>query len=228
MIDTALCFSGGKDSLACLYLNKDRWNDIYVVWVNTQAVYEEQYNYMMKWKEKLPHFVEVKSNQPLSIYENGWPVDIVPVTSMVVGKAISGNTGPMFQSWISCCSQNIWTPLHTALCELGVTKVIKGQKLADGLKSLSRDGMVVDGVECIQPLDNWTDAEVFEYLESVGADVPSYYSDGEKTGRDCWDCTAYLYDNKKRIDNLPEHKKTEVNRRISLWKQEVTRQLEEA
>jgi 3'-phosphoadenosine 5'-phosphosulfate sulfotransferase (PAPS reductase)/FAD synthetase len=159
MIDTALCFSGGKDSLACLYLNKDKWDDIYVVWVNTQAVYKEQYDYMMKWKEKLPHFVEVKSNQPLSIYENGWPVDIVPVTNMVFGKVISGNTGPLFQSWISCCSQNIWTPLNTAVRELGVTKVIKGQKIADGLKSPSRNGMVVDGLEYVQPLDNWTEKQ---------------------------------------------------------------------
>ena len=127
MIDTALCFSGGKDSLACLYLNKYRWNDIYVVWVNTQAVYEEQYDYMMKWKKKLPHFVEVKSNQPLSIYENGWPVDIVPVTSMVTGKIISGNTGPMFQSWIRQKSRSLSTWRVWGLTFLPTTRTARRQ-----------------------------------------------------------------------------------------------------
>jgi phosphoadenosine phosphosulfate reductase len=66
-MDTALLFSGGKDSLACLYLNKHRWDSIFVVWLNTSAVDEQTYDYMMKWKKVLPHFVELKSDQPANI-----------------------------------------------------------------------------------------------------------------------------------------------------------------
>jgi len=37
-METVLQFSGGKDSLACLYLLKPRWHEIMVLWLSTPAV----------------------------------------------------------------------------------------------------------------------------------------------------------------------------------------------
>ena len=37
----ALQFSGGKDSLAVLYLCKEWWNKITVVWLNTGSAFPE-------------------------------------------------------------------------------------------------------------------------------------------------------------------------------------------
>jgi 3'-phosphoadenosine 5'-phosphosulfate sulfotransferase (PAPS reductase)/FAD synthetase len=68
------------------------------------------------------------------------------------------------------------------------------------------------------PIQDWTEADVWDYLKHVNADIAPGYIAGEKTGRDCWDCTAYLSDNKKRISNLPEDKKQEVLRRLGIIK----------
>jgi 3'-phosphoadenosine 5'-phosphosulfate sulfotransferase (PAPS reductase)/FAD synthetase len=74
------------------------------------------------------------------------------------------------------------------------------------------------------PIENWTTEQVFDYLDEVGADLPPGYGLGEKTGRDCWDCTAYLDENKRRIENLPEERKAEVKRRLGLIGQAIREQ----
>ena len=215
-MDTALLFSGGKDSLACLYLNKHRWDSIFVVWLNTGAVDEQTYDYVMKWKKALPHFVELKSDQPANIAIYGWPTDVLPVNNTILGKEITGEEGPKMQSYLDCCATNIWFPIHFGLKGLGVTKAIKGQRNDDGKKSTSRDGDTRDGITFEMPIQDWTEEQVYDYLKSVGAELAPGYVAGEKTGRDCWDCTAYLGDNSTRIMNLPEEKKREVLRRIGI------------
>ena len=62
-MDTALLFSGGKDSLACLYLYRDVWDRLPVIWVNTGAAYPEMIEYMEGWKRRRPHFIEVKTKR---------------------------------------------------------------------------------------------------------------------------------------------------------------------
>lgn len=215
-MDTALLFSGGKDSLACLYLNKHRWDSIFVLWLNTGAVDDQTYSYMMGWKKLLPHFVELKSDQPQNVATYGWPVDVLPVNNTSIGKEITGEEGPKMQSYLDCCAANIWMPIHFGLKGLGVTKAIKGQRNDDAKKSTSRDGDTRDGITFEMPIQDWTEEQVYDYLKSVGAELAPAYVSGEKTGRDCWDCTAYLGDNSTRIMNLPEEKKREVLRRIGI------------
>jgi 3'-phosphoadenosine 5'-phosphosulfate sulfotransferase (PAPS reductase)/FAD synthetase len=221
MITTALHFSGGKDSLACLYMYRHRWKDMYVVWANTGSLYPEMQAYMDKWKAILPHFVEVKTDQPKQIAENGWPVDVLPVNNMPLGRVISGSDGPLMQPYTSCCATNIWFPLHEATLKLGVTEVIKGQRVEDGFKSLARNGTEFQGLTYIMPIEDWTTDEVFAYLNMMEVELPPGYTDGEKTGRDCWDCTAFLADNQRRIANLPEDRKNEIKRRLGIIKKSI-------
>ena len=216
MIDTAIQFSGGKDSLACLYLYRERWDTTYVVWLDTGAAYPEMVEYMEKWKQRLPHFIHVKSDQPSNVRERGWPVDVLPVENTLVGRMITGNDGPLMQSYLDCCAVNIWVPLYNACKKLGIKYLVKGQRGDDRRKSLAVDGQVVDGIQYVMPIQGWTEEQVFQYLKDVEADMPPGYGMGEKTGRDCWNCTAYLDDNRKRIYNLPEDKRAEMLRRLAI------------
>lgn len=222
-----LQFSGGKDSLACLYLLREQWPTLTVAWLNTGAAYPEVEAYMQMWKERLPGFVEIKSNQPEQIAQCGWPADVVPINSTAMGQSVSGNTGPLIQPYLSCCMANIWMPLHQAMIDMGVTTIIRGQRIEDGRKTPVRNGDVRDGITFLMPIETWTTEQVFDYLDEVGADLPPGYGLGEKTGRDCWDCTAYLDENKQRIENLPEERKAEVKRRLGLIGQAIRQQWHE-
>ena len=215
MIDTALQFSGGKDSLACLYIYREKWDQMYVVWVDTGAAYPEMVEYMETWKARLPHFIHVKSDQPGNVKERGWPVDVLPIENTLIGKLITGNEGPLMQSHLDCCAVNIWVPLYNACKKLGIKYLVKGQRGNDRRKSTAVDGQVVDGIQYVMPIQGWTEEQVFQYLKEVGAELPPGYGAGEKTGRDCWDCTAYLDDNMRRISNLPRERQEVVWDRLS-------------
>ena len=54
-----LAFSGGKDSLACLLMNKERLSEIAVFWVNTGKVYPETEKIVKFAKSIAPNFVEI-------------------------------------------------------------------------------------------------------------------------------------------------------------------------
>ena len=75
--------------------------------------------------------------------------------------------------------------------------------------------ILVDGIELLMPIETWSTEQVFKYLKQVGAELPPGYAEGEKTGRDCWDCTAYLDDNKQRIANLPADRQMVVRDRLA-------------
>lgn len=216
MLDTALLFSGGKDSLACLHLYREQWPNIYVVWVNTGAAYSSTIVEMEKWRKKLPHFVELKSDQPGNVAQFGWPSDIVPVHVSAEGVLAGYDPPFLVQSYMTCCAINIWTPTWRFVQEKKIKKLIRGQKLSDGRRGSLRHGSVAPGgVEILHPLEDWTDEKVWEYLAEVGAEVPSYYR-VERTSRDCWNCTAYLDENVERLRNLPETNRQEVIRRLTL------------
>lgn len=213
---TALQFSGGKDSLACLYLYRDMWPSLTVAWVNTGAAYPETVAYMDHWRTALPNFVEIKSDQPGQIKEFGWPSDVVPVMNTPVGRMVSGgDRGVRVQSCFECCAANIWRPMHEAMQRLGIQRIIRGQRNADKRRSPIRSGHVEDGVEYIFPLEGWSEAEVFEYLAREEAVMPPGYAAGERTSRDCWDCTAYLDDHESHIRSLPAERRAVVLHRIA-------------
>jgi phosphoadenosine phosphosulfate reductase len=214
-VTTALQFSGGKDSLACLYLYREQWDDLYVVWVNTGAAYPEVVETMRSWAKRLPHFLEVKSDQPAQIAKRGFPSDVVPLRYTEMGNLLGTPTPYLIQGWMACCAENIWLPLREAMRSLGVTKIIRGQRNDEARKGPVRSGEVHEGIEYVYPLENWTRDEVFAYLREVKAEVPAYYH-REDTSRDCWDCTAFLDENQKRIANLSDDKRAVVLERFGM------------
>lgn len=211
---TALHFSGGVDSLACLYLYREQWDSIYVCWLNSGAAYPDVVESMRKWRERLPHFIEVKSDQPAQITQCGYPSDVVPLRYTSIGRAMFQESGFKIQSSHYCCSQNLWQPMHEKMKELGVTRIIRGQRLSDKRSSPVRSGDKADGMEVIFPLENWSRERVMDYLREVGAEIPAYY-ETEQTSRDCWDCTAYLDENIERIRHLPAQMKSVVLGRLA-------------
>jgi 3'-phosphoadenosine 5'-phosphosulfate sulfotransferase (PAPS reductase)/FAD synthetase len=77
--NTVLQFSGGKDSLACLFLLREQWDEMTVLWVNAGAAFPETVGLMEKIRALVPHFLEVRTNQPAQVAELGYPVDVLPL-----------------------------------------------------------------------------------------------------------------------------------------------------
>lgn len=188
MSDKALAFSGGKDSLACWLLC--RHEDPYVIWINTGKAYPETMQIIDLVRSQTNRFIEVKTDQAAQNATHGLPSEIVPIDWTSEGMQFCGPRPVRIQSYLQCCWQNISGPLHEAAKKLGVTHMIRGQRLDEAHKSLARDGMVIDGITLLQPIEHWTRAQVLDFI-AKHMDVPAHFA-LDHSSMDCYDCTAFL------------------------------------
>lgn len=186
----ALQFSGGKDSLACLFLLQDYWDKLTVFWVNTGATFRETRDLMEFVRNTVPNFVEIKSDVMAHQEEFGFPVDLLPVSRTPLGRTLDGHSKLRMQSTLSCCAANIWGPMVAAMQEFKPTLIIRGQRADDFRKAPLRSGDIHDGIQYLLPVQNWTSEQVKEYL---GDKLPGYYRT-VNVSLDCWSCTGYLYE----------------------------------
>lgn len=221
-----LQFSGGIDSLACLVLLRGML-DLTVATVLTDGAYGSTCEYLGRVQDAFPDVRFVVRRTKRSLKEYGHPVDVVPLRYTALGQLARGEHDTRYQDAYSCCNRAIWMPLAELTTELGATTIWRGQRNDDRLRCPYKDGDVVDGVTLRFPLATWTRGEVFEFVRSRTPDLmPPGYEEGEKTSRDCWDCTAYLQDNHKRISNLPTEQWKRVNGLLDRWREDVTNEME--
>lgn len=194
----ALQFSGGKDSLACLYLLKPYWDLITVCWMNMGNCFPEVIEQMEGIRSMVPHFLEVKSDQPSQIGRKGYPVDVLPIWSEGLGKASKPSAGPAFQSALQCCAENFWLPFHDQMMRLGVTLIIRGQRAQEVRRAPIKNGHVELGIAVWFPIESWSTQDVVDYLRSQNVAIPKYYEIADKS-LDCMNCTAYLDESAGRM-----------------------------
>lgn len=188
-------FSGGKDSLAALLQVRQHWSRMTVYWTNTGDPVPEVQAVVDRVRAVVPHFVEIAGRVREQIAAYGLPSDLMPTTSTLLGLRDAGGTIPL-QDRFTCCYHSLMKPMHDRMKADGVTLIIRGQKSADQLKSPLRSGALDDGVELLFPLEHWTDAEVFVYLQA-NSFVPDYYQH-LGASPDCLTCSAYWNEGRAR------------------------------
>lgn len=187
-----LQFSGGKDSLALLYLMREHWQRITVYWLDTGDAFPETRALVDEIEAMVPRLVRIDGHQPEVIRLYGIPSDIVPATATPMGLAANGE-GVLIQDRYSCCLRSLMLPMHERMKADGVTLVIRGQKNSDELRAPIASGHVEDGIEYLFPLEGWDDSDVFAYLADEGVEVPRFY-ETMRASPDCMTCSAYWGD----------------------------------
>lgn len=187
----ALQFSGGKDSLAVLFLMRPYLDRLTVYFVNSGDAFPETLEFIEAIKKHIPHFVEVAGRKKEVEAEFGWCSDIVPCGSTSFGQMM-GHDGPLLMDRYTCCFKSLMEPMYERMKADGITLIIRGQKNADDKKPPLRSGSSLDGFEFLYPIEDWTDEVLFKYLTDEGAPLPRYYADGMTSAPDCMHCTAWL------------------------------------
>lgn len=211
----AMQVSGGKDSLSVLHLLKPWWDRLTVYWLNTGDAVPATTEMMAGIRKIVPNFIEVQGRQPETIRDYGWPSDVVPQSHTVLGNQILGKTPFLVQERLSCCVKSIMLPMHERMLADGVSLVIRGKRGDDADKTGVKSGDKYE-YELLFPIQDWTEKDVYLYLEDSGFPLPDYYqSIGDSM--DCKTCTAWSNHRANRYlkDNLPEAH-TEKTRRQKL------------
>lgn len=189
-----LQFSGGKDSTALLYLCRPWLDRITVLFADTGAVYPHVSAFVRDTCGRLGATLQVV-RPPLPVDEytkrEGLPSDIVPIESVIETQWMRRDKAPqLVQSYFRCCSAMIFEPMRRAVVESGVKTVLRGSKKCDSRVGVG-NGHVEDGITYLSPLWDWTDANVYAYLENEGVALPKHYADVPDS-LDCWLCTGHL------------------------------------
>jgi 3'-phosphoadenosine 5'-phosphosulfate sulfotransferase (PAPS reductase)/FAD synthetase len=185
----ALAFSGGKDSLACWYLRREEID--VVLWVNTGKGYPETLAVVDMVRKDAKRFIEIRSDQEAQNRRHGIPSDLLPVDWTAMGVSVSRPKQYLVQNYIMCCYENIAAPLMAKARELGVTKLIRGQRRDETHKATSVGGDMLDGITFVHPIEDWSREQVLDYLRDQMGELPEHFT-LDHTSMDCYDCTAFL------------------------------------
>ena len=185
----ALQFSGGKDSLACLYLMRPYWDRITIYWCNMGDAFPETVAQMARIREEVPRFVEIEGRQPSVIAQFGIPSDIVPASATPMGLSATSSGTPI-QDRYSCCMRSLMIPMHDRMIADGITLIIRGQKNSDKVKGPLRSGQVDGGIEMLFPIEDWTDKRVLSFLREQNVEIPRFY-EMLNDAPDCMTCSAW-------------------------------------
>ncbi|VWC29859.1 phosphoadenosine phosphosulfate reductase [Burkholderia lata] len=202
----ALTFSGGKDSLACLYLLRPWWDRVIVLWANAGDPYPETIEQMERIRRLVPNFVEVKG--PGYVWRHGpeqtFPADMMPLSATPAGRMAEASA-PKFKihSKFDCCWSNWWLPLHNAINAHGVDLLIRGDRADEKLtnNALLNGEPDPNGGAYLFPLRDWSREDVFAYLRAEGVEVPRSYGYGLGS-LDCMHCTAWLNESGNKLRYL--------------------------
>lgn len=192
MITTGLAFSGGKDAWACLFHVRKKLDKILVIWIDTGKNYPELLESIDKAERLCPNFVRVRVDRVGQNDYQGLPSDIVPVNWTRLGQECTGKKEVLVQSYLSCCYENIASNLTKFCKQNGITTLINGQRNGDRNKSTSRNGDVVFGIRRVQPIEKWTEEQVYEFISRF-MELPDHFK-FKHSSMDCYDCTAYRKD----------------------------------
>ncbi|CAJ2763519.1 phosphoadenosine phosphosulfate reductase family protein [Burkholderia pseudomallei] len=227
-----LLFSGGKDSLACLYLARRYWRWLTVFWANAGDPYPETIEQMEQIRKLVPNFVEVKGPGYVRGHapEQTFPADMVPLSATPAGRMAEASA-PRFKihSKFECCWSNWWLPLHNAINAYGVDLLIRGDRADEKLTNnalLSADPDPSGGAYLF-PLRDWTRDDVFAYLRAEGVELPRSYGYGLGS-LDCMHCTAWLNESGNKLRYLRDfhpEAAVEYERRLRLIHDEQERHM---
>lgn len=195
MDKVAFQFSGGKDSTAALYLLKEDWPEMTVYWLNSGDAFPELTAFVRDIGRQLPNFVEVPGRVHEVVDRFGFPSDLIPFDASDFATNAMLPQRVKLQNRGSCCFRSKMEPLMERMFRDGINVIIRGQKATDQYKSPLVSGDTVAGIRFLFPLQDWTDDQVYEYLESINK-MPPMYESGVLRSGDCMACSAWLGDNR--------------------------------
>lgn len=184
----ALSFSGGKDSLAVIYLLRDHLPRLTVYHTDTGDLLPEQMEIVRHVEAMAPNFVRIETRVRDWIAQHGLPTDLLPHSAHDVGQQMG--EGEKLVSRYDCCYRNLMWPTWSRMVEDGNTLVIRGTKRVDMKRLPVGNGHVENGVEIWYPLQEWTNEQVFAYLAEQDAPRSHVY-DHVTNSPECARCTAW-------------------------------------
>jgi 3'-phosphoadenosine 5'-phosphosulfate sulfotransferase (PAPS reductase)/FAD synthetase len=197
----ALQFSGGKDSLARVYLLRPQWDRLTLYHVDTGDLLPEVREIVDRVEAMVPDFRRIETDAKAWTAAVGLPSDLVPTTSTPLGLAIGASRQRIVDRF-ECCAANLMVPMHYRMIEDGMPLVVRGTKRADLARLPHEGGETGLGYELWLPLLEWSHDDVFSFLRGAGAPICRVY-EHRVNAPECATCPAWWSEG--RAEYLEKH-----------------------
>jgi 3'-phosphoadenosine 5'-phosphosulfate sulfotransferase (PAPS reductase)/FAD synthetase len=171
-----LLFSGGKDSLALIYLFREHLDRITILHLDAGDLLPEMRELVAKVEKVVPRFVRIQTDAPAWIAANGIPSDLVPMRAHPINRRPGDGVRRSIVPPFDCCLANRWEPMSRYIEESGATLSIHGQRRADPVPAAFWAAQNAFADRRWHPIEHWSDREVFAYLSEFGAPILPFYS----------------------------------------------------
>lgn len=184
-------FSGGRDSLAALFLLRAHWERMTVYHLDTGDLFPETCEVVKRIEAMVPNFVRIKGRRAQTEATHGVPSDLVPTSCTPPGRLVSGATLRIIDRY-ECCYRSLMAPMHERMVEDGITLIVRGQRDSDYATPPMRSGQWQGGMEVLYPVQSWSAEQVMLFLAAIEQAPPPFYERGMKSAPECMTCTAWL------------------------------------
>jgi 3'-phosphoadenosine 5'-phosphosulfate sulfotransferase (PAPS reductase)/FAD synthetase len=157
---------GGKDSTAAAFLLRPHWDRIRFYHWDTGDLLPEVRSVVGELAKILPNLTTLHGDVGRWIAATGCRPTWCRTRRMHVGS--HGGEGRASSAVTIAAGPTPWPDLPAHPPD-GHTLLIRGTKHADMPRLPMRSGQVLDGIELLLPIADWSDADVMAYLREVGA-----------------------------------------------------------
>lgn len=181
-----LSFSGGKESIVLAHMCEAHREKVTLVWVRVQHAAPHMVDFIRGYAERGWRLEEIRAPSMSTHWQAaGIPAEVVSV------EHAQGLREPRMQTVVSCCHALRQAPLNAFMHAQGEPcALVHGQRSAD------RGGATHDGlrwqlpasVEIVQPLLDWSEADVMAYVAEHGLELPHQYAEGCSDSLECLPC----------------------------------------
>ena len=185
--------SFGKDSSAVLHALKPWLYKTMVVFIDCGGAFPDVVEWADEAGAKLPHYFHIHPTNDIwkEIRSKGWSVDMEFAdlgrhsdTIRQVEVAGRHKTRP----WTQCVYERLWIPGFVFTQMYKPDLYISGEKKSDRPYANDWETRTNGIANSLRPVFNWTDDEVWEYIDENKIELPVAYNHRDADRRDCYLC----------------------------------------
>jgi 3'-phosphoadenosine 5'-phosphosulfate sulfotransferase (PAPS reductase)/FAD synthetase len=188
----------GKDSSVVLHALKPYLDKVLVVFVDCGGVYPDVVEWADRIGATLPKYAHVHAPGDVfkDIREKGWPTDVeideIGELSDVLARDPLVKTNKV-RLWTKCTHDRFWLPAFVYAQMYQPDLYISGEKRLDRPYATDADwqNRHMGAGRVLHPLMEWSDQDVWDYIDEHGIELPKTFVGRQEDRRDCYVCFGH-------------------------------------
>ena len=203
--------SFGKDSSSILHALKPYLHKTLVAFIDCGATYPDVTEFARGKGKSLPLFLyhQTPGDFWTDVREKGFPVGVdIPEISGFAGETLGFDPfvyKHKIRPWTHCIYERVWLQVNKIVEDYKPDLFISGERSIDRPFAKWQDKTGGEtAVKTLRPIFDWSDEDVWEYVEANKIELPLTFQGKQKDRRDCWACLGGHDFTPGRIKELKE------------------------